>query len=54
MLVARNRERAFAVIIYISLLGIMVFGAVAGAKKSFVFWQKPSTIAHQMGLTGKA
>lgn len=44
-----DTARVFALIIYLSLLGIMIFGAVVWAQKTFVFWQKSSTIANQRG-----
>lgn len=39
-----DTARVFALIIYLSLLGIMIFGSVVWAQRTFVFWQKSSTL----------
>jgi NitT/TauT family transport system permease protein len=39
-----DTARVFALIIYLSLLGIMIFGFVVWAQRTFVFWQKSSTV----------
>jgi NitT/TauT family transport system permease protein len=44
-----DTARVFALIIYLSMLGIMIFGSVVWAQRTFVFWQKSSTIANQQG-----
>ena len=42
-----DTARVFALIIYLSLLGILIFGSVVWAQKTFVFWHKSSTLVER-------